>query len=155
MKRFFSAWWGWLSCALALFSGIALITNPDLDRHRFVLHNSLRSSMEAKARQGNLKNQPSELDNKLGMLLGDAVLEQVLATTLNRRNWGLFSLSQFSVDGSSRTVGFGMFGCVWVSEGFHEALQKELSQMRGVEVGDLPMDAFALPTTGASDSTGL
>jgi hypothetical protein len=155
MKRFVSAWWGWLSVALALFSGIAVLTNPGLDQHRYALHMHVRQTMEERIKA----NHAQDVSNKIGLNLGgifwDAILVQMLENSVHRQNWGLCSVTQFSVDGKQLRVGVGLFGHIWISSRFDDALRKELSLLRGVEVGDLPMDAFALPNSAPSDSIGL
>jgi hypothetical protein len=155
MRRFFSAWWGWLAIAIALVSGIAILTNPDLNQHRYALHMRVRQSLEDRMHYTQGPDASADMGLKLGGILGDAILVQVLENSVHRKNWGLCSFTQFSVDGKQHRVGFGIFGHIWISSRFDDAVRKELSLLRGLEVGDLPMDAFALPNAEASDSTGL
>lgn len=139
----------------ALVSSLALLTNPDLGQHREALRLRMRQTLEEQMKE----RYPQGFSNKatvhLAGMFGDAILAQLLENSVHRQNWGLFSFTRFSLNGKLHRVGFGMFGRIWISSSFDDALRKEMSLLRGVEVGDLPMDAFALPTTEASDSTGL
>jgi hypothetical protein len=108
-----------------LFLLIAILTNPNQDRHKEVVKNKLNTIMQ-KAMKDGLKNSDSgaeQLGSALGLMLGGALLDRMIETMVSTDNYVLFSTTKITWDGKSKLIGIGVFGNVFISDKIDEAIK--------------------------------
>jgi hypothetical protein len=108
-----------------LFLLIAVLTNPNQDRHKEVVKNKLNTIMQ-KAMKDGLKNSDSgaeQLGSALGLMLGGALLDRMIETMVSTDNYVLFSTTKITFEGKSKLIGIGVFGNVFISDKIDEALK--------------------------------
>ena len=108
-----------------LFLLIAVLTNPNQDRHKEVVKNKLNTIMQ-KAMKDGLKNSDSgveQLGSTLGLMLGGALLDRMIETMVSTDNYVLFSTTKITWEGKSKLIGIGVFGNVFISDKIDEALK--------------------------------
>ena len=108
-----------------LFLLIAVLTNPNQDRHKEVVKNKLNTIMQKAMKEG-LKNSDSgaeQLGSALGLMLGGALLDRMIETMVSTDNYVLFSTTKITWEGKSKLIGIGVFGNVFISDKIDEALK--------------------------------
>ncbi|HUH73574.1 MAG TPA: DUF4359 domain-containing protein [Chitinophagales bacterium] len=110
---------------------IAVLTNPNQDRHKEVVKTKINAIM-----QKSLSEELSDFDDvwgnagqALGMMLGGVVIDGIIANAVSTDNYLIFSTTKFTWEGNTKVIGIGAFGNVYISsqleKGFKEALSKE------------------------------
>ena len=107
---------------------IAILTNPNQDRHKEVIKNKLNSYMQKSMKQklSESNNEWERAGQAFGMLLGGALVDRVIDTLVSTDNYLLFSLTKISWEGEMKIVGYGAFGNVYVTSKLDEAIDKGL-----------------------------
>ena len=94
---------------IALVAVIAFATNPDVDRHRAAMNQRATIVMsEVVAEQNNLA-----ISGAWG-LTGNRLLTEFVNASVRADNYFLFSITKINWDNESHSVGFGMFGRVFI-----------------------------------------
>lgn len=110
---------------------IAVLTNPNQDRHKEVVKTKINSLM-----QKSLSEEFSDTDDiwgnagqALGMMFGGVVIDGIIANSVSTDNYLIFSTTKFTWEGDTKVIGVGVFGNVYISsqleKGVKEALSKE------------------------------
>ena len=110
--------------AIGLFLLIAVITNPDQDRHEEVIKEKFNSYMQKSMTEG-----LSETDNgweALGMALGVAMVNGIISNIVTTDNYVIFSVTKITWAGESKVIGVGAFGNVFLNGKLDEALDEGL-----------------------------
>jgi hypothetical protein len=108
-----------------LFLLIAVLTNPNRERHKEVVKSKLNVIMQ-KAMKDGLKNSDSgaeQLGSALGLMLGGALLDRMIETMVSTDNYVFFSTTKLTWEGKSKLIGIGAFGNVFISDKIDEALK--------------------------------
>jgi hypothetical protein len=113
-----------------LFGGtfllIAVLTNPNQERHKEVVKSKLNVIVQ-KAMKDGLKNSDTsseQLGSALGLMLGGALLDRMIETMVSTDNYVLFSTTKITWEGKSKLIGIGAFGNVFISDKIDEALKE-------------------------------
>ena len=90
-----------------LFFGVAfifilIITNPSELNHRDKVKFKINQLL-----QNNVGNNPLKA---IGIIVGGLVTDKFVNSSVTSKNFVLFSLTQFSWNGDTKTIGFGMMG---------------------------------------------
>lgn len=87
--------------------------------------------------QKSLKNKHSETNNEweqagqaLGLMLGGAIIDQVINNFVSADNYVLFSTTKITWDGKTKIVGIGVFGNVYLTRQLDDALNEGLLQSK-------------------------
>jgi hypothetical protein len=113
--------------AIGLIILVAVLTNPNQDRHKEVIRAKFISYM-----QKSMSEKLSETDNEwkqagqaLGMMLGGAIIDRIISNTLTTDNYVIFSTTKISWAGESKVIGVGAFGNVFLIKELDEILNKD------------------------------
>lgn len=117
-----------LIAGLGLIILIAVLTNPDQDRHKEVVKNKLKVYI-----QKSMKETMTEADDEweqagqaLGVMLGGVIIDGVVNNLISTDNYVLFSTTKITWEGQTRIIGIGAFGNVFLTSKLDEALKEGL-----------------------------
>lgn len=109
---------------------IAIITNPDTNRHKEEVKSKIHEYL-----QNSLANDVNEADDKwskasklFGNLLGETMINNMVNTMISSNNYILFSTTNATSEGKTKTIGLGIFGNVFLSNKVNEAFKNSLKQ---------------------------
>lgn len=109
---------------------IAIITNPDTNRHKEEVKSKIHEYL-----QNSLANDVNEADDKwskasnlFGNLLGETVINNMVNTMITSNNYILFSTTNATSEGKTKTIGLGIFGNVFLSNKVNEAFKNSSKQ---------------------------
>ena len=101
----------------------AAITNPNTGRHKEVMKIKLN-----KLTQHPLPKSDEKLgntDSLLGMMLAEKFINKMVDQIISVDNYFLFSLTVANYRGNTKTIGFGAFGSVYITNQVDKFLSKE------------------------------
>ena len=102
---------------------IATITNPNPDRHKEVMKIKLN-----KLTQNPLPKSDKKLrntDSLSGMMLAEKFVNKMVDQIISVDNYFLFSLTVATYRGNTKTIGFGAFGKVYITNKVDKLLSKK------------------------------
>lgn len=109
---------------------IAIITNPDTNRHKEEVKSKIHEYL-----QNSLANDVNEADDKwskasklFGNLLGETMINNMVNTMITSNNYILFSTTNATSEGKTKTIGLGIFGNVFLSNKVNEAFKNSSKQ---------------------------
>lgn len=107
---------------------IAILTNPNQDRHKEVIKNKLNSYMQKSMKQNQTKtdNEWGQAGETLGMMLGDALIDKIIDNIVSTDNYVLFSTTKISWEGETKIIGIGAFGNVFITSKLDDAMNEGL-----------------------------
>ncbi|KRB59850.1 hypothetical protein ASD98_01650 [Flavobacterium sp. Root186] len=62
---------------------------------------------------------------KLGILFGSSLAEKLIENSVTRDNYILFSITKITWQGKSKSIGYGLFGNVFLSEKVNKAFNND------------------------------
>ncbi len=104
---------------------IAILTNPNQDRHKEVIKNKINSYMQ-KAMKQDITQTGSKLGQAIGMMMGGALVDRIVDNLVSTDNYVLFSTTKISWEGEMKVIGIGAFGNVFVTNKLDEAMNEGL-----------------------------
>jgi hypothetical protein len=116
----------WIIVISAIVTLLLVLSNPSQEDHRQALKTKFVESIQAK-----LANQPettSEIGQTFGVTMATAFIGNMVDATVTRNNWVLFSTTEITIDGKSKTIGFGILGHVYLSGKVDDALSQGLNK---------------------------
>jgi hypothetical protein len=107
---------------------IAVITNPNQDRHEEVIKNKLNSYLQESMNESlNESNNDWEQAGKaIGLMLGGALIDRIIDNLISTDNYVIFSISKVTWDGKTKIIGIGVFGNVFLTRQLNESLDEGL-----------------------------
>jgi short subunit fatty acids transporter len=107
---------------------VAVLTNPDQNRHKEVIKNKLITYLQKsiKKDQTKPKDKWEEAGQALGIMLGGMIVEKVLDNFMSTDNYIVFSTTKITWDGETRIIGIGAFGNVFITKELDKALNEGL-----------------------------
>ena len=113
---------------ISLILLVAVLTNPDQDRHKEVIKNKLITYLQKsiKKDQTKPKDEWEEAGQALGIMMGGMIVEKVLDNFMSTDNYVVLSTTNITWDGETRIIGIGAFGNVYITKELEEALDKGL-----------------------------
>lgn len=109
-----------------LITIIAVLTNPDRERHKEVIKNKVNIAMQ-KSMTRHSGSQAST-GQALGMMLGGFFIDNIIDQMISIDNYVLFSTTKVTMDGETHVVGIGIFGNVFVTNEIDEFLENVFSE---------------------------
>lgn len=107
---------------------VAILTNPNQDRHKEVIKNKLNSYMQKSIKQNlpETDNDWEQVGQVFGMMLGGALADRIIDNLVSTDNYVLFSTTKISWEGETRIIGVGVFGNVFITKRLDEAMNEGL-----------------------------
>ncbi len=107
---------------------VAILTNPNQDRHKEVIKNKLNSYMQKSIKQNlpETDNDWEQVGQAFGMMLGGALADRIIDNLVSTDNYVLFSTTKISWEGETRIIGVGVFGNVFITKRLDEAMNEGL-----------------------------
>jgi hypothetical protein len=107
---------------------VAAMTNPDVDTHRGAVSARVKPAMIEFLQEDDASDQAAMMAPMLAGLAVDNYVSQLVSS----RNYILFSTTEVTWLGESRTIGIGAFGNVYLSDkldrdAIHELLEKSFN----------------------------
>jgi hypothetical protein len=113
---------------LSLIILVAVLTNPDQNRHKEVIKNKLITYLQKSVSKGQTetKNEWEQADQALGIMLGGILVEKILDNFMSTDNYVVFSTTKITWEGKTKIIGIGAFGNVFLTKELDESLNKGL-----------------------------
>nr|WP_315247648.1 DUF4359 domain-containing protein [uncultured Flavobacterium sp.] len=89
---------------------IAVLTNPSNEEHKQAVKSVINQVV-----QNSISKNESDME-KLGVLFGSSLAENLIENSVTRDNYILFSITKITWRGESKSIGYGLFGNVLLSE---------------------------------------
>ncbi|MCL2761193.1 MAG: DUF4359 domain-containing protein [Desulfuromonadales bacterium] len=107
---------------------VAILTNPNQDRHKEVIKNKLNSYMQKSIKKSlpETNDELGQAGQALGMMFGAALVDRVVDTLVSTDNYLLFSTTKINWEGKSKVIGIGAFGNVYITSKLDKALNEGL-----------------------------
>ncbi|WP_017495592.1 DUF4359 domain-containing protein [Flavobacterium sp. WG21] len=101
--------------AFATIILVAVLTNPSSEEHKQAVKSVINQVV-----QNSISGNGSNME-KLGILLGSSLAEKLIENSVTRDNYILFSITTITWQGKSKSIGYGLFGNVFLSEKVNKA----------------------------------
>jgi hypothetical protein len=107
---------------------IAILTNPNQDRHKEVIKNKISSYMQKSMKESltNTENEWEQAGQALGIMLGGALIDEIIDNLVSTDNFVLFSTTKINWEGETKVIGIGAFGNVFITSKLDEAMNEGL-----------------------------
>ncbi len=107
---------------------LAILTNPNQDRHKEVVKAKLNSYMQKSISEGlsGTGNEFEQAGQALGVMLGGPIIDGVISNIVTTDYLVIFSTTKISWEGESKVIGVGAFGNVFLTRELDEALEDGL-----------------------------
>ena len=117
---------------IVIIALIAAFTNPPVEKHREVVKTKLNILMQQSLYE-NSSSESNELTKNfgaaLGSMLGSAILNPIVDGFITSDNYIIFSVTKLTWGGQTKSIGFGVFGNVFLSKDIDNALKEEIKNM--------------------------
>lgn len=104
---------------------IAIITNPSQDDHKEKVKDTFTKFYQKSLKENQLDSENSFA--ALGSLLGESFISKIVENSVGRDNYLLFSITKVNYKGEEKSIGYGIFGNVFLSEKVEETFNKSLN----------------------------
>lgn len=113
---------------IVLISLIAVLTNPNQDRHKEVVKNKLNLYLQKSMKEefADRNNEAEKSGQAIGMMLGVVLVNQIIDNLVSTDNYVLFSMTKITWDGKTKVIGIGAFGNVYLTGKLDNALNEGL-----------------------------
>lgn len=107
---------------------VAILTNPNQDRHKEVIKNKLNTYMQKSMKESQTKtdNEWEKAGQALAMMFGGALVDKIIDNLVSTDNYVLFSTTKISWEGETKIIGIGAFGNVFITNELDKAMNKGL-----------------------------
>ena len=107
---------------------IAVITNPNQDRHKEVLKNKLQASLQNYIKGDNQSDKEEDYNagQAIGVMIGGFVIDKIVDNLVSTDNYVIASTTKITWNGEPRVVGIGVFGNVFYTSKFNDLLNEGL-----------------------------
>ncbi|NCX96265.1 MAG: DUF4359 domain-containing protein [Chitinophagia bacterium] len=109
---------------------IAVITNPNEARHKEVVKHELNAYLQ-KSLNENTSKSDDALENAgrgLGSMFGGMVINSLVDNAVSCQSYVLFSVTNFTWEGKTNTIGVGIFGNVYISDELKKKLKQKIEE---------------------------
>lgn len=112
--------------AIGLILLVAVLTNPNQDRHKEVIRAKFNSHMQKSISEGltELHNEWELAGQALGMMLGGVLIDGIISNIVTTNNYVIFSTTKMTWKGESKVIGVGVFGNVFLTDKIDKALNE-------------------------------
>ena len=115
---------------ISLLITCAIATNPSPERHKEAFKNKIYQYLHEPLSEtlSNTKTIQDESIFALEMLVGNTIYETLVDNLVSSENYILFSLTQISIAGESKIIGYGLFGNVYLDKSLDKAFEQFLNE---------------------------
>jgi hypothetical protein len=112
--------------AICIFIAITALTNPDNETHKEKVKLKMNEFYDQEmAKEENSSNdQYSQAGKSMGIILGRSLINTIIDNAVSSSNYILFSTTEVTWEGKTKTVGIGILGNVFLSSEIDKALKK-------------------------------
>lgn len=102
------------------------MTNPNEQMHKEAVKSKLNQLMHKVVAKESAKKKKgwAKVGEAFGMLLGNAVFDQLADAMVSSDSYLVFSTTKVTFEGKSRVIGIGCFGNVFISEEIDKVLER-------------------------------
>ncbi len=113
---------------LILIILVAVLTNPDQNRHKEVVKDKLITFLQKSIKKDQTKpnDEYEEAGQAIRIMLGGMIVEKILDNFLSTDNYVVFSITKITWQGEKKIIGIGALGNVFLTKELDEALNKGL-----------------------------
>lgn len=113
---------------ISLIILVAVVSNPNQDRHKEVIKNKLITYLQKSIKKGQTgpKDDLEEVGQVLGLMLGGVIVDKILDNFMSTDNYVVFSTTKITWEGETKIIGIGAFGNVFITKELDESLNKGL-----------------------------
>ena len=114
--------------AIVLIGLVAVLTNPNQDRHKEVVKNKINLYLQKSMKEDNAEtnDEREKSGQALGMMIGVVLVNQIIDNLVSTDNYVLFSTTKVTWDGQTKVIGIGLFGNVFLTDKLDNALKDGL-----------------------------
>jgi hypothetical protein len=125
---------------IALVAIVAFLTNPKPERHKEVVKNKIYQYWQKIMLEdvSNARNRREEVAQELEILLGSTLVDKVIDNVVSSEDYLLFSTTKISFDGKSKTIGYGVFGNVYLDKELDEGLNEIINKTNSEDLNIRP-----------------
>lgn len=114
----------------------ALLTNPSSEEHKQAVKSVINQVV-----QNSISENGSDME-KLGILFGSSLAEKLIENSVTRDNYVVFSITKITWQGKSKSIGYGLFGNVFLSEKVNKAFNN--NEIKNYEDTSETVDSIAV-----------
>jgi len=116
----------WIIAISLVVALLLTFTNPSQEDHRQALETKFIENIQAKL--ANQTETTSEIGQTFGLAMATAFIGKIIDSTVTRNNWILFSTTEITIEGKTKTIGVGILGNVYLSSKVDESLSEGLNK---------------------------
>ena len=116
----------WIITISTIVALVLTFTNPSQEDHRQALEAKFIENIQTK--MANKPETTSEIRQTFGLAMATAFIGKIIDSTVTRNNWILFSTTEITIEGKTKTIGVGVLGHVYLSSKVDEALSEGLNK---------------------------
>lgn len=107
---------------------LAALTNPDQNKHQAAVEDKVKVllSNQMEIDQNANKDEWESAGDAIGMLFGGWMVEKLVDNMIVSKNYLFFSTTVARYRNEERTIGFGIFGNVFISNKLDQAIKDDL-----------------------------
>ncbi|MDQ6530094.1 DUF4359 domain-containing protein [Flavobacterium sp. LHD-85] len=116
----------YIIAGLCLFILVTAFTNPGTEKHKEEVKLKMNAFLEKEIDKENTtsNNQMSEAGGILGNALAQSMVNMLVDNIVSSSNYIIFSTTDVTVEGKTKTIGFGILGNVFLSSKIDEAIKQ-------------------------------
>jgi hypothetical protein len=116
----------WIITISTIVALVLTFTNPSQEDHRQALEAKFIENIQTK--MANKPETTSEIGQTFGLAMATAFIGKIIDSTVTRNNWILFSTTEITIEGKTKTIGVGVLGHVYLSSKVDDALSEGLNK---------------------------
>ena len=102
---------------------IAILTNPSQEEHKEKVIETYNTYYQNSLEESHVNSE--NVFASLGSLLSKTLISTMIENAITRENYVVFSLTKITYEGKEKSIGYGVFGTVILSEKIEEAFNKK------------------------------
>ncbi|WP_281633499.1 DUF4359 domain-containing protein [Flavobacterium luteolum] len=116
----------YIIAGLCLILLVTALTNPGTEKHKEEVKLKMNAFLEKEIDKENTtqNNEMSKVGGMLGNALAQSMVNMLVDNIVSSSNYILFSTTDVTVDGKTKTIGFGILGNVFLSNKIDEAIKQ-------------------------------
>lgn len=99
---------------------IALLTNPTLEEHKSKVKEVFTAYYQKTLKESEINSENNFA--AFGTLIGKTMIDNLVEGAITRDNYIFFSITKATNDGKEKTIGYGIFGNVFLDSKIEESL---------------------------------
>ncbi|MFC4739033.1 DUF4359 domain-containing protein [Flavobacterium ponti] len=112
--------------AVVLVLLVAIFTNPSQTEHKEKIKETFTNYYQKSLDENKIDSENNFA--ALGSLLGETLINQIIEKAVTRENYVIFSITKITFKGEKKSIGYGIFGNVFLSKKIEDTLNKNLNQ---------------------------